>query len=307
MWGSKRNQAKIDPMDATGLKFFEVSVAPNETWTVWNSKTMPLLFPTTTFSRFLHMTLGAEAYARFARASISSSIVSSASAKGQSAEERELAEILDELDLTIQRRQKSFDRFPTFAFFADDAVKALRAVVTARRRSQIKHQEWTEIPSAMDSKGTLISEKGRFSDLLVPIAFLPNSTIRLVEGTAWKATAYQLGSCFSTEHNSFVEAPTSKAMKIANRGPVAEFVITIVDNVIESFGVDPAADWQGLTSRFIPAQLKFAGISHVEEIPCIDPGSRVALNEQVRALIRWAYVTGILCRVLTWLDGAYRK
>lgn len=311
VWGLKRKRPDVDLMDATGLKFFEVSVAPDETWTVWNSKTMPLLFPGSTFRYFLRLTLGAEADAQFGQTMFRSMMSAKGVNKQQQERERVLEETFDQLDQAIHRQQRDtmdqFVRFPTFAFFADDAVKALRAVVTAKRRIQLRKQTWTEVAVAANGRGTLISEKNPLSDELQPVAFLPNSTVRVVEGTAWAATAYQLGSCFSTDKNMFYEPSPIETKEFADRGRIAEFAITVIDDAIETFGLDPTADWQGLTDRFIPAQIKFAGISPIDVIPRVNLHSKVGLDEQVKALIKWAYLNGILCRLLWWLDNAFRK
>lgn len=77
---------------------------------------------------------------------------------------------------------------PTFRYYGDDAVKALRCVIGARARTQLVRQSWQEVPVSPYSAGTLITDDnfGTSSHR----AFIDHSKLRSLKGTTRSATAY---------------------------------------------------------------------------------------------------------------------
>lgn len=298
-------------LSKTPMPFWEVSVGANENWTVWPNGNLPLAFPKTTFSRLLRSMLGESAYSRFALQRIGSLVVQPGRAptasqrKGNS----ELGEILVEFDQALTAwRDATMDRFvhlPTFLFFGDDAVKALRASARYMTLSARADLDWMEVSVGNHAKGTLVLEKGRFDGEREPTACIANRQVKFALGTLPTLEVNTSDSSFAMGAREFSPLSPTDVADLAARRPIAEFVLMLIANFIAEFGFRQDADWKQLTNQFLPAHLAYAEARESEPIPPIQTGGKLSLEEQVSAVVEWAYHAGVLCRLLLWLDGAF--
>jgi len=298
-----RRQQKVEK--AFDLPFFEVEVASNESWTVWNQQHMPLVFPTHMFSRFAQSILPENLYSRFAVARVKGLI---SGGKHGTPDEDDLLSVLSVLNQRLTEwRDETMDRFvslPTFCFFGEDAVKAMRLVLMSETRKAGQYeQNWLELPLSFRSKGTLVYGRLWLDDVDRPLAVISHPNLQCLVGDAWQAKAYLSDGIFSIPDKQMVELSKAEANALASRAPIAEFVFMLLGSFLDRFDIKRDAKWEHFTGFWLPKHAGYAGVSLKQPIPRIDStASPHDLRDQIEQVMHWSYLNGFFCRAYQWLD-----
>jgi hypothetical protein len=257
------------------------------------------------FSRFAQSVLPPNLYSRFAVARVSSLV---SSGKHGAADGNDLVEILAALDQRLSEwRNETMDRFvslPTFCFFGEDAMKAMRLVLMSQTRKAGKYERnWLEVPLSLRSKGTLVYGRQSFDDPDQPIACIPHLNLHCVVGNAWQAKAFLPDTIFQIPEKQMAELSGAEATALATRAPVAEFVFMLLGSFLDRFVIKRDANWDHFTETLLPKYAAEISASPKQAVPRINPtaGPR-DFRDQIQQVMHWTYLNGLFCRAYVWLD-----